>query len=90
MIPSRSSMSSAGTTIHRVHNHGRNEGGHEDMHPLPEHITVIIINIYVFSFWGIRTQTPTGTVLLDPGGGLLSPDLLFCPLQRKSCMLPPC
>ena len=31
-------------------------------------------SVYVSSFWGLRSQTPTGAVPLHPVGGLL-----FCP-----------
>ena len=30
-----------------------------------------------YSFCGLRPQTPTGALPLDPAGGLLSPDLLL-------------
>jgi len=29
--------------------------------------------VMFFSFWGLRPQTPTGALPLDPAGGLLSP-----------------
>ena len=43
----------------------------------------MVISIYVFSFWGLRPQTPTRALLLDPAGGLLSPVPLFCPPPKQ-------
>ena len=43
----------------------------------------MVISIYVFSFWWLRSQTPTRALLLDPAGGLLSPVPLFCPPPKQ-------
>ena len=38
-----------------------------------------VISIYVFSFWGLRSQTPTRVGPFGPVGGLLSPVPRVCP-----------
>ena len=39
-------------------------------------------SVYVSSFWGLCSQTPTGDLPLDAAGGLPPPDPLFCPLSK--------
>jgi len=43
----------------------------------------MLISIYVFGFWGLRSQTPTRALPLDPPGGLLSPVPRFCPPPKQ-------
>ena len=45
-------------------------------------------SVYVSSFWGLRPQTPTDALPLDPVGELPSPDPLFCPSLSKFLATP--
>ena len=39
--------------------------------------------MYVFSFWGFASQTHTGSLHLDPTGGLAFPRFLSCPTLKQ-------
>jgi len=36
-------------------------------------VCLFFLSTFVSGFWELRPQTPTGALLLDPAGGLLSP-----------------
>jgi len=43
-----------------------------------------LLALYVFSFWGLRPQTPTRALPLDPAGGLLSSVPVLSPSKQIS------